>query len=110
MTCKNKKEDYQELVREHYRKEAKEHGDKTTSTMADKITRQREINALISYLKDGDTCLEVGCGNGAGSVAIARAKKVNMTCVDFSPELLALAKKQPTKGIRGKISFRQLDV
>src|SRR3990167_10732590 len=106
---KNKKR-YQKLVKEHYHKEAQMHGGLTTSTMADKVTRQREIDNIISYLKAGDKCLEVGCGNGAGSVAIARAKKVAMTCIDFSEDLLALAKKQPTKGLRGGVEFKQQDV
>ena len=106
----NKEGGYQKLVKEHYRKEAKTHGGSTTSTMADFVTRQREIDAIISYLKNGDTCLEVGCGNGASSIAIAKAKKVNMTCIDFSEDLLAIAKKLPTKGVKGKISFRHGDV
>lgn len=101
---------YQKLVKEHYHKEAKAHGGLTTSTMADKTTRQREVDNIISYLKKGDKCLEVGCGNGAGSVAIARAKAVTMTCIDFSEDLLALAKKQPTKGLRGTVAFKQQDV
>ncbi len=106
---KNKKR-YQKLVKEHYHKEAKTHGGLTTSTMADKTTRQREIDNIVSYLKAGDRCLEVGCGNGAGSVAIARAKAVKMTCIDFSEDLLAIAKKQPTKGLRGSVEFKQKDV
>src|SRR3989338_1849993 len=106
---KNKKR-YQKLVKEHYHKEAQMHGGLTTSTMADKVTRQREIDNIVSYLKPGDKCLEVGCGNGAGSIAIARAKKVAMTCIDFSEDLLALAKKQPTKGLRGSVEFKQQDV
>lgn len=101
---------YQKLVKEHYHKEAQAHGGLSTSTMADKVTRQREIDSIVSYLKAGDKCLEVGCGNGAGSVAIARAKAVKMTCIDFSEDLLAIARKQPTKGIRGTVEFKQQDV
>src|SRR3990167_5106443 len=105
---KNKKR-YQKLVKEHYHKEAQMHGGLTTSTMADKITRQREIDTIASYLKAGDKCLEVGCGNGAGSISIARTKKVAMTCIDFSEDLLALAKKQPSKGMCGNVEFKQKD-
>ncbi len=33
-----------------------------------------------------------------------------MTCIDFSPELIELAKKQSLKGVKGTIVFRQQDV
>lgn len=105
-----KKEGYQKLVKEHYKKEAKQHGLASTSTMADVITRQFEVDAILSYLKPGSKCLEVGCGNGAGSIAIAKAKKLSMSCFDFSPDLVALAKKQLTKDVKGSITFKQGDV
>ncbi len=105
-----KHREYQKLVKEHYHKEAQTHGGLTTSTMADKVTRRREIDTIVSYLKKGDRCLEVGCGNGAGSAMIAGAKAVTMTCIDFSEDLLSIAKKQPTKGLRGSLQFKQQDV
>lgn len=104
------KGDYQTLVREHYRKEAETHGIAPTSTMADTTTRAKEIEALLLHLKSGDRCLEVGCGNGSGSLQIARTKKLSMTCIDFSTDLIALAMKQPKSGVKGSLRFRQQDV
>lgn len=105
-----KKSDYRALVRRHYRNEARTEGISATSTMRDITTRRCEVEELLSYLKPGDTCLEVGCGNGAASVEIGKAKKLSMTCIDFSPELIELAKKQSLKGVKGTIVFRQQDV
>lgn len=105
-----KKKDYQKLVKAHYRKEAKEHGLSLKATMHDATTRRLEIETLLSYLKTGDTCLEVGCGNGSASIEIARAKKLRMTCVDFSPELIVLAHKQPLSGVKGTIAFKEMDI
>lgn len=106
----HKKDDYRKLVKEHYRKEATAEGMSGASTMHDATTRQAEIAELLSYLRTGDSCLEVGCGNGSASVEIGTRKKLSMTCIDFSPELITLAKKRPTKGVRGSIQFKQQDI
>jgi ubiquinone/menaquinone biosynthesis C-methylase UbiE len=105
-----KKSDYRELVGEHYRKEALSEGISATSTMRDVTTRRAEVAELLSYLKRGDVCLEVGCGNGAASVEIARIKRLSMTCIDISSELIALAKQQSTRGVKGKLSFKEQDI
>lgn len=102
--------DYQKLVKKHYKEEAAKTAMSLTSTMADVNTRRLEMDALVSYLKTAKKALEVGCGNGAASVEIAKRVKLNLTCVDFTPELIALAKKQPTKGIKGKVDFYEQDV
>lgn len=97
-------------MKKHYQKEAKKHGQSLSSTMADLTTRRLEITNIIRYLKDGDRCLEVGCGNGSGSIEISKAKKIDLTCADFSHDLIELAKKQPTKGVKGKIKFQEQDI
>lgn len=102
--------EYQKLVKEHYKEEAKKSSLSLTSTMADVSTRRLEIEHLVSYLKPGATCLEVGCGNGAASIEISAAKKINLTGMDFSKDMIDLAKKQPTAKIKGKIAFEHKDV
>lgn len=104
------KTEYQTVVREHYRKEAEAHGLAPTATMADVTTRALEVATLLSHLETGDRCLEVGCGNGAGSLQIARTKKLSMTCIDFSTDLINLAMQQPKDGVKGSLEFRQQDV
>jgi ubiquinone/menaquinone biosynthesis C-methylase UbiE len=104
------KHGYQKLVKQHYKKEAKAHGLAPTATMLDERTRHAEIEAILPLLKAGQDCLEVGCGNGAASVEFARNRKINLTCVDFSPDLIALAKKQSLKGLKGTVSFHEQDI
>lgn len=105
-----KKNNYRQLVKKHYKQEAKTKGLSLTSTMHDIATREMEIRVIASYLKNGDTCLEVGCGNGAASVEISKIKKIHLTAVDFSTDLISLAKAQSKKGIKGEIHFAQKDV
>lgn len=102
--------EYQKLVKEHYKKEAKENNLSLTSTMADVSTRRLEIENILLYLKPGKKCLEVGCGNGAASIEISKKIKLDLTATDFSSDMIALAKKQSTKGIKGKIVFKEEDV
>ena len=104
------KKGYQRLVKAHYRGEARAHGLKQSATMSDALTRRAEIDVILAHLRTGDTGLEVGCGNGSASIEIARAKRITLTCIDFSPELIALAKQQPKKGVKGSIEFRQQDI
>ena len=101
---------YKTLVKKHYKKEAKEKRLSLSCTMADLNTRKLEIENILVYLKDGKRCLEVGCGNGIASVEISKSKKLDLNCIDFSSEMIDLAKKQPIKGIRGKIKFEKQDI
>lgn len=102
--------DYRELVRGHYKKEADECGASLLSTMRDKNTRRLEIKHLVSYLEDGQRCLEVGCGNGAASIEISKARKLDLLCFDFSTDLIRIANQQPREGVKGVIRFHEGDV
>ena len=74
---------YDDIIREHYAREARAHGAMPTSTMADEIVRAKETNAILATVtgfiqeqtaRDAangksttDRCLHIvdlGCGNG----------------------------------------------
>ena len=101
---------YRERVDEHYQKQAKEHGITLKSTMPDKNIRELEISNIIKYLNDGDNCLELGCGNGAASIEIAKKRNLNQISIDYSKEMIELAKSQDKSGIIGTIDFEQGDI
>src|SRR3989344_7679068 len=100
--------EYQKLVKEHYKKEAQDNDLLLTSTMADTSTRELEMNIILHYLKSNPSiplraskkCLEIGCGNGSASVEISKKIKLDLLAIDFSEDMIALAKKQLTKGIK----------
>jgi ubiquinone/menaquinone biosynthesis C-methylase UbiE len=104
------RKDYRALIRSHYREQALTEGLGPTSSMKDLITRRAELAEVISYLKDGDSCLEVGCGNGFASIEIGKAKNVLMTCIDSSHDLIELARKRSKQGVRGRIDFMEQDI
>lgn len=102
--------EYHEVVDEHYRKQADEHELSLKSTMPDQNIRRLEITNLIKYLKEGQHCLEVGCGNGAASIEISKILNLDLFAIDYSKEMIDLANKQDTTKIKGKLNFSQGDV
>ena len=99
-----------EVVSKHYLKEAQEQKLKPTSTMPDQNIRRLEIQTILKYLNDGEKCLEVGCGNGYASIEISKIKKLELLGIDATEELIKLAKKQSTQGVRGTINFTFGDI
>lgn len=93
-----------------YEAEAKKHGGAGTSTIQDMRTRKLEMDALFSYLRDGLKVLEVGCGNGFVAATMVDQFDIDLDAIDFSPDLIALAKQRPAAGARGRVSFSQGDI
>jgi SAM-dependent methyltransferase len=70
------KKEYDNIVNQHYEKEAKDKGLSSCATMADEITRKAETDAIIGFVRESLSCrkaeglsgpaviLDVGCGNG----------------------------------------------
>lgn len=58
----------------------------------------REFGFLKNYVQDGDTVLDIGCGNGR-LVTVFEDVDLHYTGVDFSKELIAIA--QENKGAQG---------
>jgi ubiquinone/menaquinone biosynthesis C-methylase UbiE len=103
-------QNYREIVNQHYQKQAKEIGLDLKSTMPDQNIRELEITNIIKYLNDGDNCLELGCGNGAASIEIAKKRKLSQKSIDYSKEMIELANKQNRSEIKGDIEFEQGDI
>jgi len=97
-------------IQSHYKSEASNHGDRGTSTIQDIRTRRLEMRAIFSYIRDGMSVLEVGCGNGYVAEELIRQFAVNLDAFDFSPELIEIAKHRTPTGTRGKAAFFQGDV
>jgi ubiquinone/menaquinone biosynthesis C-methylase UbiE len=99
-----------EDIRQHYSKEAQKHGVDGASTIQDIRTRNLELNAISSYLRDGARVLEVGCGNGFFAKNMIEKFKIELDAFDFSEDLIGFAKQQAVGGARGSVSFGVGDV
>jgi len=102
--------DYRDLVTKRYFEEAQQRELSLKSTMPDSNTRRLEIENILKYINENDSCIEIGCGNGAASIEISKIKTLDLTSIDDNEEMIKLAKKQPTNEIKGKIQFQRLNV
>jgi len=93
-----------------YKSEAARHGAGGTSTIQDIRTRDLEMNAIFSYVRDGMRVLEVGCGNGYVAEQLVRTFAVELDAFDYSHDLAAIATARQIKGAKGTVKFSQGDV
>ncbi|MBS3165658.1 class I SAM-dependent methyltransferase [Candidatus Woesearchaeota archaeon] len=94
-------------VKKHYQKQAEELGASKQSTMKDIFIRDREIDELIASIKrlnmhfnDYPLILELGCGNGYLAEQIEKQLSNKLVGIDFSDELLLIAKNRNLKNSR----------
>jgi ubiquinone/menaquinone biosynthesis C-methylase UbiE len=99
-------EDIQKL----YASEAVIHGVEGTSTIQDIRTRKLELDAIASYIRDGQKVLEVGCGNGYLAACLIRRFNIDLVGFDFSEDLITQAQVQQFSDIRGRAAFSVGDV
>lgn len=95
----------EEQIVSHYRSEAEKHGMEGTSTIQDIRTRHLEMEAIFSYIREGERVLEVGCGNGYVAQAIVQKFVVELDAIDFSPEMIAVAKKRKISQVKSRVKF-----
>ncbi len=92
-------------IKQYYKKQAQKFSIDGRSTISDINTRNLEINALLKYIKENKKVLEIGCGNGYTAKTIIQKKKINLTSIDFSEDLIKVAKKQVIDNAKGRIVF-----
>jgi ubiquinone/menaquinone biosynthesis C-methylase UbiE len=99
-----------EQIQSHYKDEASKHGSDASSTIQDWRTRELELKALFSYMRDGDDVLEVGCGNGYCAEELVKKFQVNVDATDFSLDLITIAQKRSLGKVKGRVNFVHQDV
>ena len=91
--------DYDAIIKEHYASVAESAGLSSTSTMADKLIRQRETEAIESFvgLATGGKgkVADFGCGNGFTLEVLADAyPDLDLYGYEYTPELREIAAKR----------------
>lgn len=97
-------QNYDVLIAEHYRNVAEQEGNKSTSTMSDIITREKETRAIVDFVGDSlrhkkiennqhpAVIVDVGCGNGYTlEVLASQFPKEKFIGVEKTKELRELA-------------------
>ena len=72
----------------------------------DVIAKRLEMETLAEFVADGLRIVDVGCGNGITAMELARRFAVEITGIDFSPEMIAAAKSLAAgQSFRGRVDF-----
>lgn len=94
-------------IKEFWTTQAQSHGAAPEASWSDVPVLDMEIREITSYLRDGEKILDVGCANGFSTLRFAQAKAINITGVDYIPEMITAANValQQTSGWRGTVHF-----
>ena len=95
---------YDDIITKHYKKIAEQEGDKSTSTMVDVITREKETRVIVDFVgdslrnrkaennQDSALIMDIGCGNGYTLEVLANQyPKEKFIGVEKTKELRELA-------------------
>lgn len=75
------------------------------------IAKLLEIEALARRLHDGLSMAEFGCGNGITAIELARRFKVRIEGFDFSPEMIAEARRLAADAkVADRVCFEVADI
>ncbi len=74
--------------------------------------KQLEMETLATYIRDGQKVLDLGCGSGTTAFALNESKNLEITGMDFSPEMVKEANQERDKrGISAeKLNFFVQDI
>jgi ubiquinone/menaquinone biosynthesis C-methylase UbiE len=102
--------DITSAIGEHYKQQAEEHGASTQSTMADEITRRKELETIEDFLNilqerpEGAKLrrvLDMGCGNGCALEYLSkRFQDCEFWGCDSSKEMIQVAQKRNLENCR----------
>lgn len=80
-------------------------------TLKDFNLTNLEISSVLRYINDGEKVLDIGCGDGYATYAIAKEKRLcRIIGIDYSNSMIALANKRISEDIRNILDFKYGDV
>jgi len=72
-----------------------------------------EMNAILKYIKEGETVLDIGCGKGYPALYIVWKKNINLFGIDYAEDMISEAKGNLEKikdKIKGNADFSLGDI
>lgn len=101
-----------EQILNFWEEQAKRYDDSPLATMPDLISFGMEMERILKELEDGQKVLNIGCGNGVKDIEYCREKQLSLKGIDFSSNMIEVAKKQLSKcdTLKGTLEFEQGDI
>lgn len=91
---------------EFWNKQALKHKNSQLATTPDLFAAQLEIKEILKYLSNGDTVLDIGCGNGFKDIEYCKQRDIIIKGFDYSEEMIKNAKQYENENL----SFEQGDI
>jgi ubiquinone/menaquinone biosynthesis C-methylase UbiE len=79
-------------IRKFWNERARQYGASSQGTLWEMPLRELEIRAISKYLEDDTRVLDVGCGNGYSTIKFSECRRLDITGIDFSSEMIKYAK------------------
>jgi len=86
-------------IRQYWTEQAGKHGVSPKASWSDHRAIDLEIREIIKYIDDGDKVIDIGCANGYSTIQYAAQKKIDITGIDFIPDMITEA-----NGRKGKVA------
>ena len=77
----------------------------------DHTAKRLEIQAIANYIRDGQTILDIGCGNGVTAIELARRYEVKIIGLDYAAAMISAASENANNVVlKGELRFEIGDV
>jgi len=100
-------------IKNHWTSQALRHGSSHHASWSDTQAIELEKNVLLGYLQEDSKILDIGCSNGHATLTYAHRKSIDITGMDYVPEMIAAARENLAENLeylRGKVHFKTGDI
>lgn len=101
-----------EEILKYWNDQAIKYQESPLATTPDIISFEMEMNIILKELKDGQTVLNIGCGNGVKDLEYCQKKQIYLKGIDFSQQMIDIAQSQleTATNLIGTLQFDHGDV
>ncbi len=98
-------------IKEYWENQGKVHEDSHWASWGDNWIIDLEIDNIASYIKDGDSVLDMGCANGYSTFKQYEKHNLNnIVGIDFAEHMIKAANERLNKNSTANIRFEQGDI
>jgi ubiquinone/menaquinone biosynthesis C-methylase UbiE len=90
-----------EQIQQYWTNQALMHGESADASWSDTSVIHMEIAELCKHLRENDTVLDIGCGNGYSTIQLARRRRISIRGLDYIPEMIDIARRRLEAGVEG---------
>jgi len=78
-------------IKGYWRERVEEHGSSCHATLRETAVRFAEIRVIEKYLREGQTIVDIGCGNGFSTIQWAKSIRSEFLGIDYVQEMIDVA-------------------